>query len=129
MTEQTGKSVEAQNLAEHITLLREAFENLRREITDGLQQRVTHAELNGFHELYRTKLEHIAEQVDTVARHAETARGNLQNDLDETKRRLDETKRHLNDEQSMRKKVVYTGIAAVAATVIGTTFLYILGIN
>lgn len=122
MTEQIGKSVEAQNLAEHIALIREAIESLRREVTDGLQQRVTHAELNGFHELYRTKLQHIAERIDTVDRHAEVARANLQNDLDETKQAL-------TNEQSMRKKAVYTGITSVVVMVVGGAFLYVLGIN
>lgn len=122
MTEQIGKSVEAQNLAEHIALIREAIESLRREVSDGLQQRVTHAELNGFHELYRTKLQYVHERIDNLDRHAENARIKLQNDLKSTQQQLE-------DERSIRKKAVYTGITSVVVMVVGGALLYVLGLN
>lgn len=100
MTPESGKTVEGQNLAEHMALIRQDIQGLRDEVNKGLEQRVTHAEINSFYELHKSEMHHIVQRVESI-------------------------EHTLKEREGFSKKAFYSALATIVAAVV----LYGLGLQ
>lgn len=110
----TAAMIEAKHLADRLASLHKDLAEMRKEVRESLNQRVTHAEIGAFTQLMDLRIASVERLVAELEKDFKEATARTEADYKERTARIE--KAH-NEDIDGRKKLIYLLVAAVLAAV------------